>query len=129
VAQLNAWGVRVSLFMDPTPEAMTAVAALGAQRVELYTETYARAYGTATQSAVTAQFTQTAKAALQAGMQVNAGHDLNLVNLAHFLQQLPQVVEVSIGHALIGDALEMGYHATVKAYLASIEQANSGRAQ
>jgi pyridoxine 5-phosphate synthase len=129
VEQLNAWGVRVSLFMDPTPEAMTAVAALGAQRVELYTETYASAYGTATQSAVTAQFTQTSKAALQAGMQVNAGHDLNLVNLAHFLQQLPQVVEVSIGHALIGDALEMGYHATVKAYLASIEQANSGRAQ
>jgi pyridoxine 5-phosphate synthase len=119
VEQLNAWGVRVSLFMDPTPEAMTEVAALGAQRVD----------GTAMQSVVTEQFVQTAKAALRAGMQVNAGHDLNLLNLAHFLQQLPQVVEVSIGHALIGDALEMGYHATVKAYLASIEQAKPGRVQ
>ena len=131
IEQLRAWGVRVSLFMDPTPSAMAQAAALGAQRVELYTETYASAYaagaGTAAQLAITEQFAQTARAALQAGMQVNAGHDLSLDNLTHFLQAVPQVAEVSIGHALVGDALEQGYTTAVQAYLACIAKAGRGQ--
>ena len=117
IAQLKAWGVRVSLFMDPVPEAMAAAAALGADRVELYTETYARAYGTPEQSAVTETFAATARAALACGLGVNAGHDLNLENLSTFIAAVPGVSEVSIGHALVADALEQGYDATVKAYL------------
>ena len=117
VAQLRAWGVRVSLFMDPDPAAMAAVAAIGAHRVELYTESYARAYGTADQDRVTALYAQAAQAAHQAGLGVNAGHDLSLHNLAHFVAHVPGIAEVSIGHALISDALEMGYSAAVVAYL------------
>jgi pyridoxine 5-phosphate synthase len=124
IEQLRAWGVRVSLFMDPTPSAMAQAAALGAQRVELYTETYASAYDTPERDRVTLQFTEAAKAAVAAGMQVNAGHDLSALNLTHFLQQVSDVAEVSIGHALIGDALEMGYDAAVKTYLACIAQAS-----
>ena len=131
IEQLRAWGVRVSLFMDPTPKAMAQAAALGAQRVELYTETYASAYaagaGTPAQLAVTEQFAQTARAALEVGMQVNAGHDLSLDNLTHFLQTVPQVAEVSIGHALVGDALELGYTAAVQAYLGGIAKAGRGQ--
>lgn len=123
IEQLNAWGVRVSLFMDPDAQAMAAAAALGAQRVELYTETYASAYDTSQRDSVTQQFTAAAKAAVAAGMQVNAGHDLSALNLTHFLQQVPHVAEVSIGHALIGDALEVGYSAAVNTYLACIERA------
>jgi len=117
IAQLKAWGVRVSLFMDPVPEAMAAAAALGADRVELYTETYARAYGTPEHAAVTETFSATARAALACGLGVNAGHDLNLENLSTFIAVVPGVSEVSIGHALVADALEQGYDATVKAYL------------
>ena len=121
IAQLKAWGVRVSLFMDPVPEAMVAVAALGADRVELYTEAYARAYGTPDQAMVTALYVESARAALASGLGVNAGHDLNLDNLSTFIATVPGVSEVSIGHALIADALEHGYVATVKAYLAALQ--------
>lgn len=121
VAQLKAWGVRVSLFMDPTPEPMAAVAAIGADRVELYTEAYARAYGTPDQGAVMSQYVASAEAALAQGLAVNAGHDLNLDNLPAFIAAVPGVSEVSIGHALIADALERGYAATVEAYLAALQ--------
>jgi pyridoxine 5-phosphate synthase len=83
----------------------------------LYTESYARAYGTADQDRVTALYAQAAQAAHQAGLGVNAGHDLSLHNLAHFVAHVPGIAEVSIGHALISDALEMGYSAAVVAYL------------
>ena len=109
-------GVRVSLFMDPNPAAMAAVAELGADRIELYTETFASAFGTAQQDAVLAGFTATAQAALKVGLGLNAGHDLNRDNLSAFLRHVPGVQEVSIGHALIADALELGYAETVKAY-------------
>ena len=117
IAQCHAWGLRVSLFMDAEPGAMAAARAVGAHRVELYTEPYAAAWGTAQQTAELERFTQTARAALDAGLGVNAGHDLNLDNLAAFARQVPGLSEVSIGHALISDALEMGYSATVQAYL------------
>ena len=124
IDELHALGVRVSLFMDPLPtEAMAQARALGADRVELYTEGYARAWGTPRQAQVLATYTAAAQAALAAGLGVNAGHDLNRDNLADFLRAVPGVQEVSIGHALIADALELGYADTVKAYLAAIDSA------
>jgi pyridoxine 5-phosphate synthase len=123
IDEAKALGVRVSLFMDPIPEAMTAAKAVGADRVELYTETYASAFGTSKQAEVLAAFKATAHAALQAGLGINAGHDLNRDNLHTFLTTVPGVQEVSIGHALIADALEMGYTATVRAYNACMPQA------
>lgn len=123
VAEAKALGVRVSLFMDAVPGAMEAARAVGADRVELYTEPYAAAWGTARQAQVLEQFAQAARAAQQAGLGVNAGHDLNRENLPDFLRAVPQVLEVSIGHALISDALELGYAETVRQYLAAIRRA------
>jgi pyridoxine 5-phosphate synthase len=120
IAEAKSLGVRVSLFMDPAAQQMAAAKAVGADRVELYTESYATAWGTARQAQVLAYFQDAARAAQAAGLGVNAGHDLNRDNLADFLRAVPGVQEVSIGHALIADALEMGYAATVKAYLAAI---------
>ena len=126
VAEANALGVRVSLFMDPAPQAMADAKAVGADRVELYTESYASAFGTARHEEVLRGFTQAARAAQAVGLGVNAGHDLSRENLTAFLRAVPGVLEVSIGHALISDALELGYAATVKAYLASIARAFEG---
>ena len=117
IAQAHGLGLRVSLFMDAEPGAMAAAKAVGADRVELYTEPYAAAWGTKDQGAQLQRFVAAAQAALDAGLGVNAGHDLNLHNLAAFVQQVPGVLEVSIGHALISDALELGYEATIQAYL------------
>ncbi|MDH1902366.1 pyridoxine 5'-phosphate synthase [Comamonas aquatica] len=121
IAECRALGVRVSLFMDPVPAQMAAARAVGADRVELYTEPYAAAWGTAEQNAQLALYAQAAQAALDAGLEVNAGHDLNRDNLAAFVAQVPGLAEVSIGHALIADALELGYAATVAAYQACID--------
>jgi pyridoxine 5-phosphate synthase len=123
IAHAKSWGLRVSLFMDADPHAMLAVRELGADRIELYTEPYAASWGTAGQGAQLQRFADAARAALKAGLGVNAGHDLNRDNLAAFVQQVPGVQEVSIGHALIADALELGYEATVKAYLDCLPQA------
>jgi len=124
IDEAHSLGVRVSLFMDPIPEAMRAVREVGADRVELYTATFARAHGTADQAGVLAGFVATAQAALREGLGVNAGHDLNRDNLADFLAAVPGVQEVSIGHALIADALELGYAETVKDYLRCIHRAS-----
>ena len=123
VAEARSLGVRVSLFMDPTPDAMRAARATGAERVELYTESYARAHGTPQGAAVLAAYTASAHAALAEGLALNAGHDLNRANLTGFLQAVPGVQEVSIGHALIADALELGYTETVRDYLRCIHRA------
>jgi pyridoxine 5-phosphate synthase len=123
VAECRTLGVRVSLFMDPRADQMAAVKAVGADRIELYTESYARAWGTPQQAQVLQAFADTARTARGLGLSVNAGHDLNRDNLADFLRAVPGVQEVSIGHALISDALELGYAATVKAYLAAINRA------
>ena len=122
IAHAKAWGLRVSLFMDAEPGAMLAAKEVGADRVELYTEPYAAAWGTPGQGAQLERFAQAARAALKVGLGINAGHDLNRDNLAAFVQQVPGVQEVSIGHALIADALELGYDATVKAYLSCLAQ-------
>jgi len=118
IAEARALGARVSLFMDPEPAQMAAAKAVGADRVELYTEPYAAAWLTAERDAQLERYRAAAQAALDAGMGVNAGHDLNRDNLGAFVRTVPGVAEVSIGHALIADALEMGYAETVRAYLA-----------
>ena len=116
IAQAQALGARVSLFMDADASAMAGAKAAGTDRVELYTEPYAAAWGTADQENQLQRFAAAAHAALDAGLGVNAGHDLNRDNLAAFAQRVPGLREVSIGHALIADALEIGYADTVRAY-------------
>ena len=123
IAECKSLGVRVSLFMDPLPEAMVHVAALGADRIELYTETWASAFGTPREAEVVAGFAAAARAALAQGLAINAGHDLNRDNLTRFLREVPGVAEVSIGHALIADALELGYAETVRDYQRCIQRA------
>ena len=125
IGEAHALGVRVSQFMDADPAAMALAKAVGADRVELYTEPFAAAWGTPGQAQQLARFALAAQAALAAGLGVNAGHDLNRDNLTAFLKHVPGVQEVSIGHALMSDALELGYEAAVKAYLDCIE--SSGR--
>jgi len=120
IEQAHTWGLRVSLFMDADPSAMAAAKAVGANRIELYTEPYAAEWATPDQATQLARFAVAAQAALDAGLGVNAGHDLNRDNLAAFVAKVPNVSEVSIGHALIADALEMGYEAAVKDYLLCI---------
>jgi pyridoxine 5-phosphate synthase len=129
IAETRSLGVRVSLFMDPLPAAMRLAREAGADRVELYTERYAHAHGTPQQAAVLGEYAQAAHAALAVGLGVNAGHDLNRANLADFLRAVPGVQEVSIGHAFIADALELGYEETVRQYQRCIERAREeGRA-
>ena len=126
IAEARSLGVRVSLFMDADAAAMAAAKAVGADRVELYTEPFAAAWGTPQQEAELTRFALAAQAALDAGLGVNAGHDLNRDNLAAFVQRVPGVSEVSIGHALIADALERGYQATVIDYLRCVGVAQGG---
>ena len=123
VAEAHALGVRVSLFMDAEPQTMAAARDVGADRVELFTEPYAAAWGTPGQTAQTERFARAAQAALDVGLEINAGHDLNRANLTAFLKQVPGVREVSIGHALMADALELGYATTVQEYLRCIDAA------
>ncbi|MCM5680867.1 pyridoxine 5'-phosphate synthase [Schlegelella sp. S2-27] len=123
IAEAQALGVRVSLFMDPMPEAMAAARACGADRVELYTETYAQAHAAGKAAALLPSFEAAARAAIAVGLGVNAGHDLNRDNLTDFLRTVPGVQEVSIGHAFIADALELGYRETVHDYLRCIQRA------
>jgi pyridoxine 5-phosphate synthase len=127
IAEAHALGVRVSLFMDPEPRAMAAAKAIGADRVELYTEPYAAAFGTAAQAAQLARYRAAAEAAMAVGLGVNAGHDLNLANLMPFLVAVPGVLEVSIGHALTADALEFGMADAVRRYLAECRKAGAAQ--
>ena len=129
VVECHQLGVRVSLFMDADPAAMPLAKALGADRVELYTEPLARAWGTPGQAAQLQRFAAAALAAQAVGLGVNAGHDLNLHNLTGFLQAVPQVQEVSIGHALMSEALQLGYAAAVVAYQACIDAALAPKPQ
>ncbi len=127
VAECRSLGVRVSLFMDPVADWMPWAREVGADRVELYTEPYAAAHADpAARQQQLALYASAARAASAAGLGVNAGHDLNRDNLTDFLRGVPSVAEVSIGHALIADALELGYDATVKDYLRCISAAFSG---
>ncbi len=116
VAELKSHGVRVSIFVDALPRMVEGAAACGADRVELYTEPYAQGYLTNRETAVM-PYVESAHVAYAAGMGINAGHDLDLNNLAFLVQQVPRLDEVSIGHALICDALYLGLENTIQLYL------------
>ncbi|MGE0770545.1 MAG: pyridoxine 5'-phosphate synthase [Cyclobacteriaceae bacterium] len=113
---IKGLGVRVSLFVDPDVKMVEGAFKTGADRIELYTEPYARQYPTARETAVTA-YVRAAKVAREMGLGVNAGHDLDLNNLQYLKQQVPWLDEVSIGHALICDALYLGLENTIQLYL------------
>jgi len=115
---LHGEGIRVSLFVDPVPEVMPLARQLGAERVELYTEPYARAAATGKAAEVLERYARAAYAARDSELGVNAGHDLNLQNLGTFLKSTGRLDEVSIGHALIADALEFGIAGATRRYLA-----------
>lgn len=121
IEELKGLGCRVALFVDAGETAFAAAKAAGAERVELYTEPYAAAFARGDARDALASFAATARAAAAAGLGVNAGHDLNLENLGPFLRAVPNVLEVSIGHALIAEALEFGMAETVRRYLAVID--------
>ncbi len=116
IAEAKSLGCRVSLFLDPDPEAMPLAKALGADRVELYTEAYAAACGTSEFEKVLARYRDAAFAAHEVGLGVNAGHDLSLTNLQALLVACRTIAEVSIGHALTAEALEYGMTETVGRY-------------
>lgn len=124
VAQLKSWNCRVSVFMDPEPEQMALAAEIGADRVELYTEAYAVAHAAENVQPTLAAFVETAVAANEAGLGVNAGHDLNLDNLSDF--KIPNLLEVSIGHALTVDALRFGFSESVRRYCRALERRVAG---
>lgn len=120
VSDFKSHGIRVSLFVDPVPEMIRKAAEIGADRVELYTEAYASGYAVDRDKAI-APYVEAAKVALECGLGLNAGHDLSLENLAYFHQKIPFVDEVSIGHALISDALYLGMEETIHQYLACLK--------
>lgn len=116
IAELKSLGVRVSLFMDPDPEQIRLAAAVGADRIELYTGPFAAAYEMGGAEQVLRGFSEAAAVANEVGLGVNAGHDLNLHNLTDFAAAVPQLLEVSIGHAFTVDCIERGLAPTVQAY-------------
>jgi pyridoxine 5-phosphate synthase len=119
VGRVSDAGIRTAIFMDCVPEAMAQAAATGTDRVELYTEPYAAAFGTDAQDAELERVRDSARAAAAAGLRVNAGHDLDLHNLPLLAREVPELAEVSIGHALLADALYLGLEETIARYLAA----------
>jgi pyridoxine 5-phosphate synthase len=116
IAQFQAAKIRVSIFVDPVDEMVEAAATTGTNRIELYTEAYASGYHTDKEAAVK-PYKQAAALATKLGLGINAGHDLDLHNLQYFAEQIPGLLEVSIGHALISDALYLGLENTIQLYL------------
>ncbi|MBC8052037.1 MAG: pyridoxine 5'-phosphate synthase [Sphingobacteriaceae bacterium] len=122
IAQFKEAGIRVSIFVDPDPKMVEAAATTGTDRIELYTEAYAHRFNQDKEKAI-APYIEAAKVAQACGLGLNAGHDLDLNNLKHFTIHIPNLLEVSIGHALICDALYYGLEHTIKLYLRQIEDA------
>ncbi len=120
-SEIKSWGVRVSIFVDPSEEMVRGAAQAGADRVELYTEPYASAYHKDRAAAV-APYVAAAQTAKEARLGLNAGHDLDLHNLAFLHQSIPFLDEVSIGHALICDALYLGLENTIQLYLRALQE-------
>jgi pyridoxine 5-phosphate synthase len=125
VEEAHKHGIRVSIFMDPVKERIFRAADLGADRIELYTEPYAAAYHHNRQAAIE-PFIRAAGWAAEAGLRLNAGHDLSLQNLAYFSQQVPGLLEVSIGHALVCDALYYGLENTIQMYRRQLKNPDVG---
>lgn len=124
---LKSYGCRVSVFVDAGCPSLERAAAIGADRIEIYTGPFADAFASGDSNAQLTLCRQTAREAQALGMGVNAGHDLSQANLQEFLEAVPDVLEVSIGHALIGEALYAGLHRTVQSYLAILEASRSHR--
>lgn len=120
ISTFHKAGIRTSIFVDPNPDMADAAAYIGTDRVELYTEAYAASYLNNREKAI-APFIAAAEAATKAGIGLNAGHDLNLDNLRYFVQCIPDILEVSIGHALIADALYFGLETTIQLYLRELK--------
>ena len=118
-AEFKSKGIRTSIFVDPDPAMVEGAALCGADRVELYTASYAELYPLGAEKAI-APFVEAARKARECGLGLNAGHDLSLQNLGRFIHDIPWTDEVSIGHALISDALYMGLENTIRAYLDQI---------
>ncbi|MHA6697378.1 pyridoxine 5'-phosphate synthase [Chryseobacterium sp. A301] len=116
IAEFKKAGIRTSIFLDPNPDMVEAAFSTGTDRIELYTEAYASGYAQNREKAL-APYIETALRAQEFGLGINAGHDLSLENLQYFKQNLPGLLEVSIGHALISEALYMGLENTIQAYL------------
>lgn len=116
IAEFKAAGIRTSIFLDPNPDMVEAAFKTGTDRIELYTEAYASQYAKNREKAI-APYIKTALRAKELGLGINAGHDLSLENLQYFKQNIPGLLEVSIGHALISEALYMGLENTIQAYL------------
>lgn len=116
VKRLKEKGMRVSIFLDPDPSLIDSVRSTGTDRIELYTEAYASGYAVNREKAIK-PYIETAHEAARAGLGLNAGHDLNLDNLEYFRKNVPGLLEVSIGHALISDSLYFGLEKTVQLYL------------
>lgn len=119
-AHFKSYGIRTSIFVDPVPKMVEGAAVCGCDRVELYTEAYARDYASSPEKAI-APYLAAALKARECGLGLNAGHDLNLTNLEYFIRTIPWTDEVSIGHAIICDALYMGLDKTIAAYLSKIK--------
>lgn len=116
IAEFQSAGIRVSIFVDPDARMVEAASTTGTDRIELYTESYASQYHSGKEAAVK-PYVEAASLASSLGLGINAGHDLDLHNLKYFAQQIPELLEVSIGHALISDALYLGLENTVQMYL------------
>lgn len=120
VNDIRSWGIRVSIFVDPVLRMVEGAARIGADRIELYTEPYAREFLVSRDIAIKPYF-ESAKLAHSMGLGINAGHDLDLHNLSFFHKSIPHLEEVSIGHALICDALYLGLENTIQRYLQQLQ--------
>lgn len=123
ISEFKRNGIRTSIFLDPNPKLVEAAAKTGTDRIELYTESFAVEFEKGNLNGIK-PYRETADEALKNGLKLNAGHDLSLDNLQYFIEQIPEIAEVSIGHALISEALYMGFENTIQAYLKRIELAN-----
>lgn len=124
IAELKRAGIRTSIFLDPNPDLIESAAKTGTDRIELYTEAFATAFAEGNTDAVL-PYKQTAQLAVDHGLGVNAGHDLSLDNIEFLLKEIPEIQEVSIGHALISEALYLGLENTIQMYLRKIERART----
>lgn len=122
ISEFKMKGIRTSIFLDPNPKMIESAAKTGTDRIELYTEAFAVEYSKGNPITINS-YRETADEALKLGLELNAGHDLNLENLEYFISKIPEIAEVSIGHALISDAIYMGFENAIQAYLKRIERA------
>ncbi|XOD68297.1 MAG: pyridoxine 5'-phosphate synthase [Flavobacteriales bacterium Tduv] len=122
IGEFKCHGIRTSIFLDPDPKFVPAAAQAGADRIELHTEVFAQAYSRKDPEAALV-YIRTAEEALKSGLVLNAGHDLSLDNISYLIERIPEIAEISIGHALIAEALYLGLENTVQAYLKRIERA------